>query len=57
MNFEPEDALRAIEKEKVTYMHIGPTALKMALDHGSLTRYDLSSIRRMWITGGALPVS
>lgn len=54
LNFEASEVLEAIQREEVSYMHIGPTALKMLLDHPHLGDYRVNSMRRMWITGGAL---
>ncbi|MFI6284189.1 long-chain-fatty-acid--CoA ligase [Streptomyces sp. NPDC051018] len=53
--FEPLEALRAIERHRVTLMWIVPTMIQALLDHPERGKYDLSSIRH--IQYGASPIS
>ncbi|MBI4333754.1 MAG: AMP-binding protein [Chloroflexi bacterium] len=50
--FEPEEALRLIEREKVTIACAVPAQLAMMVQHPRLSRYDLRSVR-LWHSGGA----
>jgi fatty-acyl-CoA synthase len=50
--FDPGEALRLVEAERVTRFFAVPTMLNMILNHPDLGRYDLSSLG-MIITGGA----
>jgi len=51
-NFDAEELLATIERERVTTLFMIPTALNVVLDSGLLERYDTSSLR-MIIYGGA----
>ena len=51
-NFQAEELLGAIERERVTTMFMIPTALNVLLDAPKLKSYDTSSLR-MIIYGGA----
>jgi fatty-acyl-CoA synthase len=50
--FDPGEALRLIEAEKVTRFFVVPTMLNMILNHPDVTTRDLSSLRLV-VTGGA----
>jgi fatty-acyl-CoA synthase len=50
-----EEALKLIEKEKVTIPCLVPTQLAQLAAHPALEKYDLSSIRVFFVTGSALP--
>ena len=52
-NFEPEDALKLIEREKVTVLMGSPALLVMMVRHPNFDKYDHSSVRL--ITGGGAP--
>lgn len=52
--FTPEEALSAIEKERVTASTFVPTMMGMILDRPDLDRFDLSSLRL--ISYGASPM-
>ncbi len=54
-HFEPEEAFRLIEKERITVGLVVPTNLALMLRHPSLGKYDLSSIRLWWSAGAMLP--
>jgi acyl-CoA synthetase (AMP-forming)/AMP-acid ligase II len=51
-NFDPDELMSTIERERVTSMFMIPTALNTVLDSGATDRYDHSSLR-MIIYGGA----
>ena len=55
-NFEPEEILRAIERERITSTTVVPTMLSrlIALGPEVLRKYDTSSLR--WIMSGAAPL-
>ena len=53
--FEPEDLLKAIEKEKITTLYLVPTMIVMLLNHPDLSKYDIGSIRT--IRYGASPIA
>ncbi len=55
--FDPEEALRVIEKERVTVAVGVPPQLMGLLNHPALKKYDLSSLRT-FVTGAApMPVA
>jgi len=45
--FDPEDVLKTIEKERITFISLVPTHYIMILSHPNKDRYDVSSIRRL----------
>lgn len=45
-----------VEREKVTSVGIVPTVAAMLLEYGDLHKYDLSSLERIGVGGGALPL-
>ena len=45
-----------VEREKVTSVGIVPTVAAMLLDYQDLHKYDLSSLERIGVGGGALPL-
>lgn len=53
--FEPEEVLRAIEKERLTILLLAPTMVQMVLDHPYVNDADLSSVRT--IIYSAAPMS
>ncbi len=54
-HFEAEEALRLIEKEKITIAPLVPAQLIMMARHPNFQSYDLSSLRMLLITAAALP--
>ena len=54
-HFTPEDALKLIEKERITVGLVVPTVLSRLLSSPELGKYDLSSIRLWWSAGAVLP--
>lgn len=52
----PEDALRAIEKEKITALAGIPTLWISLLNFPFINRYNLSSLRYITNSGGKIPV-
>lgn len=51
-HFDPVEALKAIEKEKVTYLGAVPTICERLLQVPGVEKYDTSSLRCLSITGG-----
>ncbi len=54
-HFEPESALKLVEKERASIVCVVPTILEMMIRHPALNKYDLSSIRYIVSTGASLP--
>jgi long-chain acyl-CoA synthetase len=54
--FDEADVLKAIEKEKVTYVCMVPAMIIRMLDFPDLKKYDLSSLRTIGFTGAPMPV-
>lgn len=52
--FEAEDALRLIEKEKITALGVVPTMFTKMITHPNRDKYDLSSVR-LWVCAGGTP--
>ena len=50
--WDTEEALRLIEREKITHFCSAPTSILAMLDHPNLKKYDLSSLKT-YVTGGA----
>jgi len=55
-SFDPEVVFQTIEKYRVTNMFVAPTMIKMLIDHPSLDRYDLSSLRALNYGGAPMLV-
>ncbi len=53
--FEAEDALKAIERERVTVLGVVPTQLSLIVNHPNFDKYDVSSLRFVWM-GGSPPI-
>jgi len=53
--FDPLELVRAIERERVTQVHLAPTMLQAVLDLPDIERYDLSSVRSLM--HAAAPIS
>ncbi len=53
--FEAEDALKLIEKERITIFPAVPAMLTMMLRHPNFGKYDLSSLRLISSMGSVLP--
>ncbi|MDP2719670.1 MAG: class I adenylate-forming enzyme family protein [Dehalococcoidia bacterium] len=54
-HFDPAEALKLIEKERITIAPLVPAQLIMMARHPELSRYDLRSLRQVLVTGAALP--
>lgn len=54
-SFEPDEALRLIEKERVTVVCGVDTVLAKMLGSPLWDRYDLSSVRLWYVGGGSIP--
>jgi non-ribosomal peptide synthetase component E (peptide arylation enzyme) len=50
--FKPEDALRLIERERITHFSTAPAGLMAMLNVADFKKHDLSSLR-VYVTGGA----
>jgi acyl-coenzyme A synthetase/AMP-(fatty) acid ligase len=53
--FDPEEALRLVEKERVTVVTCVPIQLIMMARHPNFDKYDLSSLRLVAWSGAPLP--
>lgn len=53
--FMPDEALKLIEKERITFAVFVPTMLQMMANHPDFERYDLSSLRFVQTAGAPLP--
>ncbi len=51
-HFDPVEVLKAVEREKITYLGTVPTMCERLLQVPDVKSYDLSSIRCLSITGG-----
>lgn len=52
--FEAEEALRLIERERITVAFVVPAMLTMMVEHADLQQFDLGSLRMVYCTGAAL---
>lgn len=53
--FEAEEALKLLEREKVTVACLVPAQMALMLRHPNLGSYNLSLLRACWCTGAVLP--
>jgi acyl-CoA synthetase (AMP-forming)/AMP-acid ligase II len=51
-SYETQRMLQIIEKERVTHFTGSPTPIKRLVEHPDVTRYDLSSVQVIGLTGG-----
>jgi len=51
-HFDPEEAMKSIEKERITVLPVVPTMVLMMIDHPRFQDYDLASLKVI-ISGGA----
>lgn len=54
-SFDPRSVLSLIQREKITYMLLVPTMLRMVLDQPDIATFELSSLKMMGY--GAAPIS
>lgn len=54
--FDPEEALRAIERRSVTRVLLTPTMMAQILDFPSAGRFNLSTLRTILYGGGVIPL-
>ncbi|HBN22847.1 MAG TPA: dicarboxylate--CoA ligase PimA [Holosporales bacterium] len=54
--FNPEDAMKMIQKHKITFFPAVPTIYNLISNHPDVKKYDLSSVRACLSGGAALPV-
>ncbi|MFC1978544.1 AMP-binding protein [Chloroflexota bacterium] len=55
--FDAEEALKLIERERVTFASGVPAQLNMMVKHPNLNKYDLSSLRVFYYAGSTIPNS
>jgi len=55
--FDAEEALKLIERERVTFASGVPAQLTMMVKHPNLYKYDLSSLRACYYAGSTIPYS
>lgn len=53
--FDPEEAMRIIEKEKCTGLFAVHTMVQMMMEHPNFSKYDLRSLKKGLIGGAACP--
>lgn len=53
--FDAEEALKLIQRERITFGTFVPTMLVMMTNHPNFSRYDLSSLRFVQVGGAPLP--
>jgi 2-furoate---CoA ligase len=53
-DWEPEAALRLIERERVTCLYLVPTLYHMLVHHPAFGRYDVSSVRKLAYAGAPM---
>jgi len=54
--FDPEEAMRAIERHRIDIVLLVPTMLNMVVNHPNFGRYDLSSVRRILYGASPMPL-
>ncbi|MBV8599926.1 MAG: AMP-binding protein [Candidatus Eremiobacteraeota bacterium] len=54
--FEAGDAMRLIEREKITHFASAPAGVIALLDHPDLGKYDLSSLKAYVVGGASCPI-
>ena len=53
--FEPEEIIRGIERDKLTVLLLAPTMVQMLLDHPAIAGADLSSVRTILYSAAPMP--
>jgi long-chain acyl-CoA synthetase len=53
--FDAVDWMRAVAEQRVTRSSLGPTMIKMVLDHARFGEFDLSSLKRLHYGTAAMP--
>jgi acyl-CoA synthetase (AMP-forming)/AMP-acid ligase II len=53
--FDLADALKAIQEERITDIHIVPTQLVALLNLPDIDRYDLQCLKRIWYAASPMP--
>ncbi len=53
--FDAESTLQIIERERVTFFLAVPSQLVLLLQHSNFSKYDLSSLKAIRVTGAPLP--
>lgn len=55
--FNPQDAIRLVETEKITTMQVVPAMIVDMLNQPDIERYDMSSLRMIFYASSPMPVS
>jgi acyl-CoA synthetase (AMP-forming)/AMP-acid ligase II len=55
--FAPVEVLKAIEREKVTMVHLAPTMVQQVLDHPEIGEHDLSSLEVVCYSAAPMPAT
>jgi acyl-CoA synthetase (AMP-forming)/AMP-acid ligase II len=53
--FEPVSLMRAIEADRITVMLIVPTMINMLVNHPDVSKYDLTSVKRLLFGASPMP--
>jgi acyl-CoA synthetase (AMP-forming)/AMP-acid ligase II len=56
-SFDPAEALRTIEREKITHVHLAPTMIQALMNEGILGSVDVSSLEVFNYAAAPMPVS
>lgn len=51
MTYDVEEILKTFEKERVTHFSMSPTPIRRIIDHPDVSKYDLSSVQMIGLTG------
>ena len=54
-SFNPVSVMQAIQKYRLTDMHIVPTQLVMMINQPDIAKYDFSSMKRIFYAGSSMP--
>jgi len=54
--FDPEEAMRAVERHRIDILVLVPTMLNMVVNHPNFERYDLSSLKRVLYGASPIPL-
>lgn len=55
--FRPENVLAAIERDRITMLHLAPTMVATLLEHPGISDYNLSSLRAIVYSASAMPLA
>lgn len=54
-DFDPVSVLEAVERDRITILHLAPTMVQMLLEVSNIEDYDLSSLRAIVYSASAMP--